>query len=105
MKVSEYVAGFLSEHVSRVYAVCGAGAMHLNDAICHQPGLEVIAVHHEQAGAMAAEMDARVSGKMACLHVTTGPGGTNSITGVAGAYVDSVPMLIIAGQVASHTMI
>jgi acetolactate synthase-1/2/3 large subunit len=79
--------------------------MHLNDAICHQPGLEVIAVHHEQAGAMAAEMDARVTGKMACVHVTTGPGGTNALTGVAGAYVDSVPMLIIAGQVASHTMI
>jgi len=105
MRVSEYVARFLSDHVSRVYAVCGAGAMHLNDAICHQPGLEVIAVHHEQAGAMAAEMDARVSGKMACVHVTTGPGGTNAITGIAGAYVDSVPMLIIAGQVASHTMI
>jgi acetolactate synthase-1/2/3 large subunit len=79
--------------------------MHLNDAICHQPGLEVIAVHHEQAGAMAAEMDARVTGKMACVHVTTGPGGTNAITGIAGAYVDSVPMLIIAGQVARHTMI
>lgn len=105
MKVAEYVAQFLSEHVTRVYAVCGAGAMHLNDAICHQVGLEVIAVHHEQAGAMAAEMDARVTGKMACVHVTTGPGGTNAITGIAGAYIDSVPMLIIAGQVDSRTMI
>jgi acetolactate synthase-1/2/3 large subunit len=105
MRVAEYIARFLNDHVTRVYAVCGAGAMHLNDAICHQPGLEVIAVHHEQAGAMAAEMDARVTGKMACVHVTTGPGGTNAITGIAGAYVDSVPMLIIAGQVARHTMI
>jgi acetolactate synthase-1/2/3 large subunit len=105
MKVAEYVADFLSKNVTRVYAVCGAGAMHLNDAICNHPDLQVIAVHHEQAGAMAAEMDARVTGKMACVHVTTGPGGTNAITGVAGAYVDSVPMLIIAGQVDSRTMI
>lgn len=105
MKVSEYVARFLSDHVTRVYAVCGAGAMHLNDAICHQEGLQVIAVHHEQAGAMAAEMDARVAGRPACVHVTTGPGGTNAVTGIAAAYVDSVPMLIIAGQVSSNTMI
>ena len=85
MKVAEYVAEFLSEHVTRVYAVCGAGAMHLNDAICHHPKLEVIAMQHEQAAAMAAEADARVTGGIACVHVTAGPGGTNAITGIASA--------------------
>ena len=104
MKVAEYVANFLAEHVTRVYAVCGAGAMHLNDAICHHPKLEVVAMQHEQAAAFAAEADARVTGSIACVHVTAGPGGTNAITGIASAYVDSIPMLVIAGQVTSATL-
>jgi acetolactate synthase-1/2/3 large subunit len=104
VKVAEYVANFLAEHVTRVYAVCGAGAMHLNDAICHHPKLEVVAMQHEQAAAFAAEADARVTGGIACVHVTAGPGGTNAITGIASAYVDSIPMLVIAGQVGSNTM-
>lgn len=105
MKVSEVVADFLATVNPRVYAVCGAGAMHLNDAICHHPGLQVLPMHHEQAAAFAAEADARVSGKPGILHVTAGPGGSNTITGIACAYVDSIPMLVIAGQVTTDTMI
>jgi acetolactate synthase-1/2/3 large subunit len=118
MKVSEYVAGFLADlskrgspyapalaHRTRVYMVCGAGAMHLNDSICHHPGIDVMAFHHEQAATFAAEADARVTNDIAVVHVTAGPGGTNTVTGLACAYVDSIPLLVIAGQVTSHTMV
>jgi len=99
MKLAQYVADFVASISRRVYGVVGAGAMHLNDAICHHPGIQFIAMHHEQAAAMAAEADARVTNKIGVVHVTAGPGGSNTITGVAGAFVDSIPMLIIAGQV------
>ncbi len=104
MKLAQYVADFLASISPRVYGVVGAGAMHLNDAICHHPGIQFIAMHHEQAAAMAAEADARVTNKIGVVHVTAGPGGSNAITGVAGAYVDSIPMLVIAGQVTTGTM-
>lgn len=105
MKVSEYIAEFVAQHAQRVYGVCGAGAMHLNDALANHPKLRVISMQHEQAAAMAAEADARVSGGIGVVSVTAGPGGSNALTGVACAYVDSIPMLIIAGQVTSWTMI
>lgn len=105
MKVAEYVANYIASISPRVYGVCGAGAMHLNDAIAGHPGICVISMQHEQAAAMAAEADARVTGKMSVVSVTAGPGGTNAMTGVACAYVDSIPMLIIAGQVTASTMI
>lgn len=105
MKVAEYIANFIAEMSPRVYGVCGAGAMHLNDALANHPGLHVISMQHEQAAAMAAEADARVSGQIGVVSVTAGPGGTNAVTGVACAYVDSIPMLIIAGQVTTWTMI
>lgn len=104
MKLTQFVADFISQHSSRVYGVVGAGAMHLNDAICNHPKIEFIAMHHEQAAAMAAEADARVTNKMSVVSVTTGPGGTNAITGVAAAWVDSIPMLVIAGQVTRSTI-
>ena len=104
MKVSDYIAQWLATVSPRVYAVCGAGAMHLNDSICHHPDLQVIAMHHEQAAAFAAEADARVSGKPGVVLVTAGPGGTNAITGIASAYVDSIPMIVIAGQVTTSTL-
>lgn len=105
MKVAEYVANFIAGVSPRVYGVCGAGAMHLNDAIAGHPRICVVSMQHEQAAAMAAEADARVTGKMSVVSVTAGPGGTNAMTGVACAYVDSIPMLIIAGQVTTSTMI
>jgi acetolactate synthase-1/2/3 large subunit len=110
VKVANYVADFIAMMGShgtarnRVYTVCGAGAMHLNDAICHHQGIEVIAMHHEQAAAYAAEADARVTNRPAVVHVTAGPGGSNTLTGIACAYVDSIPMIVIAGQVTSTTM-
>ncbi len=104
MKVSDYVANYLSTISPRVYGVCGAGAMHLNDAIANHPGIKVISMQNEQAAAMAAEADARVTGNIGVVSVTAGPGGTNAMTGVACAYVDSIPMLIIAGQVTITTM-
>src|SRR5258708_4282860 len=79
--------------------------MHLNDAFANCNGLRIISMQNEQAAAMAAEADARVTGNIRVISVTAGPGGTNAMTGVACSYVDSIPMLIIAGQVTTGTMI
>jgi len=99
IKVSDYIANFLSEHgIKHVFTVTGGGAMHLNDSLGHHKDLECIYNHHEQACAMAAESYARINGDIAAVCVTTGPGGTNAITGVMGGFVDSIPMLIISGQ-------
>ena len=100
MRVADYIADFLYKNgIRHLFSVTGGGAMHLNDALGNHPGLTVIYNHHEQASAMAAEAYARLSGRMAAACVTSGPGGTNAITGVFGAYTDSVPMLIVSGQV------
>lgn len=77
--------------------------MHLNDALGHQEGLTCIYNHHEQACAIAAESYARIHNKIAAVCVTTGPGGSNAITGVLGGYLDSIPMLILSGQVRYDT--
>lgn len=103
MKVSDFVADFISKLAPRVYTVCGAGAMHLNDSICHHPGIKAIAMHHEQAAGFAAEADARATNNIGVVCVTAGPGGTNLVTPIACAYVDSIPMLVIAGQVTGST--
>ena len=79
------------------------GAMHLNDGLGHEPGLKCCYNHHEQASAIAAESYARIHNKMAALCVTTGPGGTNALTGVVGGWLDSIPMLVISGQVRYDT--
>lgn len=104
IKVSDYIARFLKEHgISHVFTITGGGAMHLNDSLGHQEGLTCIYNHHEQAAAIAAESYARVHNKIAAVCVTTGPGGTNAITGVAGGYLDSIPMLVLSGQVRYDT--
>ena len=77
--------------------------MHLNDALGHQEGLTCLYNHHEQACAIAAECYARVQGRIAAVCVTTGPGGTNAITGVVGGWLDSIPMLVLSGQVRYDT--
>jgi len=82
-----------------IFSVTGAGSMHFNDSIGSHPGLNVIYTHHEQSAAMAAEGEARVSRMPGVINVSTGPGGTNTLTGVTGAWVDSIPMLVISGQV------
>lgn len=104
MRVADYVAKFLVEHgITDVFSVVGGGAMHLNDALGHHPQLKVTYNHHEQACAMAAEAYARIDNKIAAVCVTTGPGGTNAITGVACGWLDSIPMLVISGQVRYDT--
>ncbi len=103
-KVAEYIADFLVAHgVTHNFTVTGGGAMHLNDALGHKEGLESIYNHHEQACAIAAEAYARLSGRVASICVTSGPGGTNAITGVLGGWLDSIPMFIISGQVKRET--
>jgi acetolactate synthase-1/2/3 large subunit len=77
--------------------------MFLNDALGHQPDLQVICNHHEQASAMAAEAYARIAGSVGVINVTTGPGGINALNGVFGAWTDSVPLLILSGQVKRET--
>ncbi len=104
IKVSDYVGKFLVENgISNVFTVTGGGAMHLNDSLGHTDGLTCVYNHHEQACAIAAEAYARIHGKIAAVCVTTGPGGTNAITGVLGGWLDSIPMLVISGQVRYDT--
>lgn len=104
IRLADYVADFLTEHgVTDVFSVVGGGAMHLNDALGHKEGLKVTYNHHEQACAIAAEAYARIDNRIAAVCVTTGPGGTNALTGVVGGWLDSIPMFIISGQVRYDT--
>ena len=104
IKVSNYIAQRLTEFgITHVFTVTGGGAMHLNDALGHQEGLACLYQHHEQACAIAAEAYARIHNKIGLLCVTTGPGGTNAITGVVGGWLDSIPMLVLSGQVRYDT--
>lgn len=104
IKVAKYIADFLAEHgVRDVFTVTGGGAMHLNDALGHHELLHCTYNHHEQACAIAAEGYARLTGQVAAVCVTSGPGGTNALTGVLGGWQDSIPMLILSGQVKRET--
>lgn len=106
IKVSDYIAKYVAEHgIKMCFTVTGGGAMHLNNSFGHREGLKCLYQHHEQAAAIAAEGYARVNNCPALLCVTTGPGGTNALTGVLGAYLDSVPMLVISGQVRFDTTV
>src|SRR5712691_1452506 len=104
IRVSDYVverlAGWGVEHV---FLLTGGGAMFLNDSFARAGSIQPICNHHEQACAMAAEGYARITGKPAVLNVTTGPGGINALNGVFGAWTDSIPMLVISGQVKRET--
>lgn len=104
IRLADYVAEFLVNHgVTDVFSVVGGGAMHLNDALGHNENLKVTYNHHEQACAIAAEAYARIDNRIAAVCVTTGPGGTNALTGVVGGWLDSIPMFIISGQVRYDT--
>lgn len=103
-RLADYVADFLVNHgIKDCFMITGGGATHLNDALGHHEGIHCTYNHHEQACAMAAESYARVNNRMAAVCVTTGPGGTNAITGVLGGWLDSVPMFVISGQVRYDT--
>lgn len=105
VKLSDYVLSFISDlGVKEVFAVCGGAAMHLVDSLGRNENLRYIATHHEQAAAMAAEGYARISGKPGAVLVTSGPGGTNTFTGLCGAWIDSIPVIFISGQVTRDTL-
>ena len=104
MRVADYVVKKLEEFgVEDAFLITGGGAMHLNDAFRNSKKIKVFTPHHEQAVAMAAEGYSRASGKIGVSVVTSGPGGTNTITGVYGQYTDSVPAIYISGQVKWET--
>lgn len=106
MKLSDYVAEKLVENgVKHVFMVTGGGAMHLNHSFGSNKNLECIFNHHEQACAIGAEAYYRLTNQLPVVNVTSGPGGTNAITGVYGAFVDSIAMLVISGQVKYETTV
>ncbi|HEY1810198.1 MAG TPA: thiamine pyrophosphate-binding protein [Acidobacteriaceae bacterium] len=100
IKLSDYVMQFVARHgVKHVYMLSGGGAMHLDDSLGGCSELQYVCNLHEQACAVAAEADSRVTNRLSAVLVTTGPGGTNTVTGVAAAWLDSTPVLFISGQV------
>lgn len=102
IKVSDYIADFLVQHgIKDIFTVVGGGAMHMNDSFGHHPELCCLYNHHEQASAIAAEAYFRINNQIAAVCVTSGPGAINALNGVAGAYMDSIPMLVFSGQTKS----
>jgi acetolactate synthase-1/2/3 large subunit len=100
VKLSDYVMQFVADQgVRAVFMLPGGGAMHLNESLGRRADMEFVANLHEQGAAIAAEGYAKVTNELAVLMVTTGPGGTNAVTGVASAWLDSMPMLVLSGQV------
>jgi len=104
IRVSDYIANkFADLGIRHVFMLTGGGAMFLNHAIGIHPKIKTVFNHHEQACAMAAEGYARITNTAGVINVTTGPGGINALNGVFGAWTDSIPMLIISGQVKRET--
>jgi len=104
--VADYIVSFL-EHIGskKIFLLPGGGNMYLVDAVAKNKKIEAIPMHHEQSTGIAAEAYSRISGKLGVALVTTGPGATNVITGVAGAWIESSPMIVISGQVKTKDMI
>ena len=106
IKLSDYIANYLvKNNIKDCFTVVGGGAMHLNDSFGHHKNMHCLYFHHEQAASFAAESYARINNNPALLCLTTGPGGTNALTGVLCAYLDSLPMIIISGQVKKETSV
>jgi len=102
IRLADYVADTLVKSgVRHLFMLPGGAAMHLNDAVARRPELEIVGTLHEQAAAIAAEANARITGTYGACMVTAGPGGTNAVTGIAGAWLDSTPCIFIGGQVKS----
>lgn len=100
MRVADYIAQFIEHYgVRDVFLLSGGGIMHLTDGLACNKKINVVCFHHEQAAAMALDAYSRVSGNFSVGYFTTGPGATNAITGLAGAWLDSVPCMFISGQV------
>lgn len=101
MRVADYIANFISDElgIKDVFMLTGAGSMHLTDGVACNPKLRAICVHHEQSASMALEAYARANENFAVGYFSTGPAATNALTGLGGAWQDSVPCLFISGQV------
>ena len=101
MRLSDYVIQYLkdAEGIDTIFTVSGGGCIFLVDSLSNVEGLKYVATHHEQVAAIAAEGYARMHERMGACVVTSGPGGTNAITGVLGAWLDSIPMIVLSGQV------
>ena len=100
MKLSDYVLGFVADlGIRHVFLVPGGGAMHLNDSLSRRGDIEFVCNLHEQASAIAAENYSKATNHLGAALVTTGPGATNAITGLVGAWLDSTPCIFISGQV------
>lgn len=105
-RVSDFIADFIADlGIEHVFLLPGGGAMHLVDAVGKHPSITTVACLHEQACTIAAEAYSRINENMGVAVVTTGPGATNAITGVAGAWIESVPMMVISGQVKRSDML
>jgi acetolactate synthase I/II/III large subunit len=101
MRVADYIALDLTRRgITHGFGIVGGGNIHLWDALA--PRIKLVSVHHEQAAAMAATAYYRVCGRLAVCLVTTGAGSANALTGVLAAYMDSIPLLVISGNEASH---
>jgi acetolactate synthase-1/2/3 large subunit len=99
-KLSDYVVRFIADQgIRHVFLVTGGGAMHLDESLARETSLEPICNSHEQASAICAEIYGKTTNNLGAAIVTTGPGGTNAVTGVAGAWLDSTPCLYVSGQV------
>lgn len=106
IKLSDYIVKFCVKHdIRHVFLLTGGGAMHLNDSFGGDPEVEYICNHHEQACAIASEGYGRYRGVPAVVNVTSGPGGTNAMTGVLGEWLDSIPAIYISGQVRYDTTV
>lgn len=100
MKLSDFIVQFLvKKDIRTIFLVSGGGIMHLVDSVGKNPDMRYYCNYHEQACAHSAEVFSRVTGKVGACLVTTGPGGTNALSGVASAWVDSIPILVLSGQV------
>lgn len=99
MKLTDYIVNFLEkEGISHIFGLTGGAVVHLFDSVDKNPNITPIFTHHEQAAAFAAEAYARIRNDISAVFVTTGPGGTNAITGVLAAWMDSIPCVYISGQ-------
>ena len=106
MKVSDLKISYLeSKQINHVFTVSGGGCIHLIDSLGKSEKIKYVCTHHEQSAAMAVEGYYRLNGKLSAAIVTTGPGGTNTLTGVLGCWLDSIPAIFISGQVSTNQLL
>ena len=105
-KVSDFIFEFLRiNNASNIFLVPGGGNMHLTDSVKRNKKLSYTSFFHEQSATIAAESYSRTKNNLGVALVTSGPGSTNAITGVAGAWIESIPLIIISGQVKTSDLI